>query len=69
MTEISIEARRPIPWESFDVAALSTGARAVIGCTWRERIRQEHLAVGRAGGILVSPSSFRVGPVRGGPEE
>ena len=28
------------------MAALPTGARAVIGCTWRERMRQEHLAVG-----------------------
>jgi len=40
--------RRPIAWAAFEEAArsLPDGSRAVIGGTWRERMRQEHLAVG-----------------------
>jgi hypothetical protein len=39
---------RPIAWDAIEGAArsLPTSARAVIGGTWRERMRQEHLAVG-----------------------
>jgi len=46
VTAGSLESRRPILWESFDVGALSSDARSVVGDTWRERMKQEHLAVG-----------------------
>lgn len=40
--------RRPIAWEALEQAArlLPVHAREVVGGTWRERMRQEHLAVG-----------------------
>jgi hypothetical protein len=40
--------RRSIAWDTLNEAArsLPENARAVIGSTWRERMRQEHLAVG-----------------------
>jgi hypothetical protein len=38
--------RRPIPWAELDCSALLPAKRAVVGRTWRERMRQEHLAVG-----------------------
>lgn len=40
--------RRPIAWETIEEAgrSLPESARTVIGGTWRERMRQEHLAVG-----------------------
>jgi hypothetical protein len=46
MTAASLEPRRSIPWESFDRGALASDARSVVGDTWRERMKQEHLAVG-----------------------
>jgi hypothetical protein len=46
MTAALLEPRRSIPWEPFDVGALSSDARSVVGDTWRERMKQEHLAVG-----------------------
>ena len=41
-------AHREIDWETLDGATrqLPETSRAVIGGTWRERMRQEHLAVG-----------------------
>jgi hypothetical protein len=46
--ERSPGTRRPIAWDAIDGVgrSLSDGARTVIGGTWRERMRQEHLAVG-----------------------
>jgi hypothetical protein len=40
--------RRPIAWEAIEEAArgLPEKSRDVIGGSWRERMRQEHLAVG-----------------------
>jgi hypothetical protein len=46
MTAASLEPRRSIPWESFDAGPLPSEARSVVGDTWRERMKQEHLAVG-----------------------
>jgi hypothetical protein len=37
---------RPIPWEALDASTLDAEARAAVGREWRERMRQEHLAVG-----------------------
>jgi hypothetical protein len=37
---------RAIPWGALDAGALEPGKRTVVGKTWRERMRQEHLAVG-----------------------
>lgn len=39
-------ARRDIAWERLDARALGPRGRAVVGASWRERMRQEHLAVG-----------------------
>jgi hypothetical protein len=42
-------ARRCIPWDAWDASALDAldaEARARVGGVWRERQRQEHLAVG-----------------------
>jgi hypothetical protein len=39
-------ARRSIAWEALDVGALGVRGRRTVGATWRERMRQEHLAVG-----------------------
>lgn len=41
-------ARRPIAWGAIeeDARSLSPQSRAVLGSQWRERMRQEHLAVG-----------------------
>jgi hypothetical protein len=39
-------ARRRIPWDDWDTSALDAAARARVGGVWRERQRQEHLAVG-----------------------
>jgi hypothetical protein len=39
-------ARRAIPWEKLDAAGLDVAKRTLVGKTWRERMRQEHLAVG-----------------------
>ncbi|MDP9001195.1 MAG: hypothetical protein M3O46_13925 [Myxococcota bacterium] len=38
--------RREIAWEKFDASALAARGRRTVGATWRERMRQEHLAVG-----------------------
>ena len=38
--------RRKIPWNRLDLSALTPAQRDVIGSAWRERMRQEHLAVG-----------------------
>jgi hypothetical protein len=40
--------RRPVAWDALEEAARSLPAhsREVVGGTWRERMRQEHLAVG-----------------------
>jgi hypothetical protein len=48
MKEERPAARRSIAWDAIEDAAgaLPERARAVIGGTWRERMRQEHLAVG-----------------------
>jgi hypothetical protein len=45
---VSDRFRRPIAWEAIEEAgrSLPESARTVIGGTWRERMRQEHLAVG-----------------------
>jgi hypothetical protein len=39
-------ARRNIAWDRLDARALGDRGRAVVGAAWRERMRQEHLAVG-----------------------
>jgi hypothetical protein len=39
-------ARRNIAWDRLDARALGPRGRAVVGASWRERMRQEHLAVG-----------------------
>jgi hypothetical protein len=39
-------ARRHIAWEQWDTSSLDDEARARLGGVWRERQRQEHLAVG-----------------------
>jgi hypothetical protein len=39
-------ARRSIAWDRLDARALGARGRAVVGAAWRERMRQEHLAVG-----------------------
>jgi hypothetical protein len=39
-------ARREVAWETLDAGALTADQRRVVGTTWRERMRQEHLAVG-----------------------
>ena len=39
-------ARRLIPWEQWDTSSLDAPGRARVGGVWRERRRQEHLAVG-----------------------
>jgi hypothetical protein len=39
-------ARRSIDWSAMDVGALGASGRRTVGATWRERMRQEHLAVG-----------------------
>jgi len=39
-------ARRPIAWEHLNAGALGDRGRAQVGATWRERRKQEHLAVG-----------------------
>jgi hypothetical protein len=41
-----LEPRRSIAWDGFDVQALAPAARTVVGDTWRDRMKQEHLAVG-----------------------
>lgn len=46
MTQDVLQPRRAIPWESFDVGVLPAKARATVGETWLERMKQEHLAVG-----------------------
>jgi hypothetical protein len=38
--------RRTIAWSELDASALDPKKRAIVGATWRERMRQEHLAVG-----------------------
>ncbi len=39
-------ARRAIRWDLLDASSLPASQRDVVGRTWRERMRQEHLAVG-----------------------
>jgi hypothetical protein len=39
-------ARRSIAWEALDGDSLGARGRQTVGKTWRERMRQEHLAVG-----------------------
>jgi len=43
-----VSGRRSIDWDALAESAqsLALGARAAVGETWRERMRQEHLAVG-----------------------
>jgi hypothetical protein len=38
--------RRTLAWDRLDARALGARGRAVVGASWRERMRQEHLAVG-----------------------
>src|SRR5262249_38789281 len=38
--------RKEIVWSELDARALDAHKRAIVGKTWRERMRQEHLAVG-----------------------
>ena len=38
-------ARRPLPWEALDPAALDPRDRAAVGARWKGRRVQEHLAV------------------------
>jgi hypothetical protein len=38
--------RRTVEWDALDASALSTEERSIVGGSWRERMRQEHLAVG-----------------------
>jgi hypothetical protein len=35
-----------IAWEEMDTGRLGADDRAIVGATWRERMKQEHLAVG-----------------------
>jgi hypothetical protein len=39
-------SRRAIAWETLDASSLGAEERREVGETWRERMRQEHLAVG-----------------------
>ena len=39
-------ARRVLDWDALGVDRLGTAGRRTVGATWRERQRQEHLAVG-----------------------
>lgn len=39
-------ARRTIAWDRLQAQALGAGGRSIVGGSWRERMRQEHLAVG-----------------------
>jgi hypothetical protein len=39
-------ARRAIEWSALDADVLGERGRKIVGATWRERMRQEHLAVG-----------------------
>jgi hypothetical protein len=39
-------ARRILAWDRLDAAALGARGRTIVGASWRERMRQEHLAVG-----------------------
>jgi hypothetical protein len=39
-------ARRSIAWSKLDAEALGERGRRVVGATWLERMKQEHLAVG-----------------------
>jgi hypothetical protein len=39
-------ARREIAWAELDASALGDAGRRTVGATWRERMKQEHLAVG-----------------------
>lgn len=67
--------RRTIAWEAIEEAArgLPEKSRAVIGGSWRERMRQEHLAVGAFARLTqelaapwgaTGPSSSSCGPER-----
>lgn len=40
------DARRAIAWKDLDASALDPAKRRVVGASWKERARQEHLAVG-----------------------
>ena len=42
----ALEPTRPIAWDALDASGLAPEKRAIVGATWRERARQEHLAVG-----------------------
>jgi hypothetical protein len=42
----ALELPRAVAWEDLDASALDPASRKVVGETWRERARQEHLAVG-----------------------
>lgn len=42
----ALEQSRAIAWEELDASGLAPEKRAVVAATWKERARQEHLAVG-----------------------
>jgi len=42
----ALEPTRAIAWKDLDASALSPEARKIVGESWRERAKQEHLAVG-----------------------
>ncbi len=44
-----LEQSREIAWDAIDASALSPAQRAIVGASWKERARQEHLAVGAFG--------------------
>ena len=42
----ALDQGRAIAWNELDASALAPQKRAVVAATWKERARQEHLAVG-----------------------
>ncbi len=42
----ALDPSRPIAWGELDASGLAERARGVVAATWKERARQEHLAVG-----------------------
>jgi len=42
----ALEQGRPIAWSELDASGLAPERRAVVAATWKDRARQEHLAVG-----------------------
>lgn len=52
-------SRRSLEWDALDASALPQRSRELVGETWRERMRQEHLAVGAF--ALLAQELARVG--------